>query len=77
MCTYRKAIPLMGMQLHAMSLHTIWSISFSFLAINKCQSGIDFFLLASEQYNSSLMNKILARPGAKYFEKYSNTLQLL
>ena len=30
MCAYRKAILTIGMQLHAMSLHTIWSISFPF-----------------------------------------------
>ena len=30
----------------------------SIRVINKCQSGIDFFLLASAQYKSSFMNKI-------------------
>ena len=43
MCAYRKAILTIGMQLHVMSLRTIWSISFPFGFINKCQSGIDFF----------------------------------
>ena len=57
-CAYRKAILTIGMQLHAMSLRTIWSISFPIWVINKCQSGIDFFLLESGQYNYSFMNKI-------------------
>ena len=57
MCAYRKAILRIGMQLHAMSLRTIWSISFPFGFINNYQSGIDFFLLA-RQYNSSFINKI-------------------
>ena len=30
LCAYRKAILTIGMQLHAMSLRTIWSISFPF-----------------------------------------------
>ena len=29
-CVYQKAIPPISMQLHTMSLHTIWSISFPF-----------------------------------------------
>ena len=52
MCAYRKAILTISMQFHAMSLHTIWSI----WVINKCQSGIEFFLPASAQYNFSFMN---------------------
>ena len=47
------------MQSHVMSLRTIWSISFLFWGINKCQPCIDFILIASAQYNSSFMNKIL------------------
>ena len=43
MCAYRKVILTIGMQLHAVSLRTIWSISFPFGFINKYQSGIDFF----------------------------------
>ena len=54
MCVYRKAIPSICMQLHAMSLRTIRSISCNI----KCQLGIGFlFLLASAQYNSNFMNK--------------------
>ena len=63
MCVYRKAIPSIGIQLHAISLRTIWSIVFpclSICVIYKCQSGIDFFLLGSAQYNSNFMNKISA-----------------
>ena len=44
MCAYRKAILTIGMQLHAMSLRIIWSISISIRLINKCQSGIDFIV---------------------------------
>ena len=65
------------MQLHAMSLRTIWSIFVSIWVINKCQSGIDiFFLLASVQYNSSFMNISVPSPvfrGKNYDE--SETLQ--
>ena len=41
MCAYRKAILTISMQLHAMSMRTIWSISFSIRLINKYQLGID------------------------------------
>ena len=43
----------------------------SICVIYKCQSGIDFFLLASAQYNSKFMNKI--SPPVKYFS--GKTLQ--
>ena len=37
----------------------------SICVIYKCQSGIDFFLLASTRYNCNFMNKI--SPPVKYF----------
>ena len=40
----------------AIAYHLVHFIFIS--VINKCQSGIDFFLLASTQYNSSFNNKI-------------------
>ena len=43
----------------------------SICVIYKCQSGIDFFLLASAQYNFNFMNKI--SPPVKYFS--GKTLQ--
>ena len=57
MCAYRKAIPLIGMQLHAMSLRTIRSISFPFVYYTNASPVLIFFLLASAQYNSNFMNK--------------------
>ena len=41
MHAYWKEIPSIGMQLHVMSLRTIWSF-FSIWVIHKCQSGICF-----------------------------------
>ena len=59
------------MQVHGM-VHFV-----SVWVINKCQSGIDFFLLASAQYNTSL--RIKYRCPVQYFaEKHhdeSETLQ--
>ena len=43
----------------------------SICVVYKCQSGIDFFLLASAQYNSNFINKI--SPPVKYFS--GKTLQ--
>ena len=56
MCAYRKAMLTISMQLHAMSLRTIWSISFP-LGNKQMPVRYWFFLLAT-QYNSSFMNKI-------------------
>ena len=57
MCAYiktnsndRYAITCNVIEYHLVHFVSIW-------VINKCQSGIDFFLLAT-QYNSSFMNKI-------------------
>ena len=47
----RYAITCYVIAYHLVHFVSIW-------VINKCQSGIDFFLLAT-QYNSSFMNKIL------------------
>ena len=57
MCAYRKAIPSIGMQLRAMSLRTIRSISFPFVLYTNASRVLIFFLLASAQYNSNFMNK--------------------
>ena len=47
----RYAITCNAVAYHLVHFVSIW-------VINKCQSGIDFFLLASAQYNSSFINKI-------------------
>ena len=49
---YRYAISCDAIAYHLVHFVSIW-------VINKCQSGIDLFLLASTQYNSSFINKIL------------------
>ena len=60
MHAYQKAILLSGMQLHAMSLRTIWFISFPFgLYINA--SRVLIFLQGARsqnKHNFSFMNKI-------------------
>ena len=43
MCAYRKAILTIGMQLHAMSLRTIWSISVPFCFITNASRVLIFF----------------------------------
>ena len=48
MCAYQKAILTIGMQLHAMSLRTIWSIS------TNASRVLILFLLASAQYTTLL-----------------------
>ena len=48
---------------HLVHFVSIW-------VINKCQSGVDFFLLAT-QYNSSFMNKISV-PSPVFAEKYND-----
>ena len=57
MHAYQKAILSSGMQLHAMSLHTIWSISFPF-GYYIDASRVLIFLLGCAQLNSSFMDKI-------------------
>ena len=59
MCAYQKAImpdqyaiTCDVIAYHLVHFVVIW-------VINKCQSGFDFFLLASAKYNSSFINKIL------------------
>ena len=57
MCGYPKAILKIGMQLHAMSLCTIWPFGpFCFHSANKQMLGrvLILFLLASAQYTPVL-----------------------
>ena len=49
MLTYRNTNALIGMYLHAMSLHTIWPISVPFGVIHKWQSGINISILTLAQ----------------------------
>ena len=62
MCAYRKAILTISMQLHAMSMRTIWSISFSIRLINKYQSGIDFIFTSERAICSSFMKISVPSP---------------
>ena len=52
----------------AIAYHLVHFVSI--YVIYKCQSGIDFFILASAQYNSNLMNKISV--PVKYFSRKRN-----
>ena len=60
MCAYRKAILTIGMQLHAMSLRIIWSVSIRL--INKCQSGFDFIFTSERKIYSSFMKISVPSP---------------
>ena len=59
MCAYLKAILTIGMQLHAMSLHTILVHFVSIWLINKCQSGIDFIFTSARAQYTPLLWKYL------------------
>ena len=55
MCAYRKAILTIGMQLHAMSLRTIWSISFPFGLLTNASWVLILFLTSERAIYSSFM----------------------
>ena len=45
MCAYRKAILTIGMQLHAMSFRTIWSIRFGLGLLQNASRVLIFFTI--------------------------------
>ena len=78
MCAYRKAILMIGMQLHAMSLLTIWSISFPFGEKTNASRVLIFFFYKRAR-NITLFMCIKYRCPVQYFavKQYdeSETLQ--
>ena len=71
MCAYRKAILKIGMQLHAMSLGTIWSISFP---LGNKQMPVSYFFFTSKSaIKLQFINKISVSSPVFHWKYYDES----